>query len=117
MTSSALVALVASPPPPRRIDERHNDRCRRRAIDLSTDVFGSAGWHMVRCVADSASSGAVVIGVLGGVLGTIVWLRWKGTKSAYGGWKTAKAGVPKAKAGVGKAFTAFGLAVRGLILA
>ena len=71
---------------------------------------------MVRCVADSASSGAVVIGVLGGVLGTIVWLRWTGTKKAYGGWKSARAGVPKAKAGVGKAFTAFGLALRGLLL-
>ncbi|MBB5867042.1 hypothetical protein F4553_000421 [Allocatelliglobosispora scoriae] len=68
-------------------------------------------------MADSASSGALVIGVLGGVLGTIVWLRWRGTKAAYGGWKTARAGIPKAKAGRGKARTAFGLAVRGLVIA
>lgn len=71
----------------------------------------------MRCVAESSNSGALVLGVLGVLLGIFVGLRWAGVKKAFGGWKTARAGVPKAKAGRRQARGAFLIAARTAMLA
>ncbi|GAA2368132.1 hypothetical protein Cme02nite_27830 [Catellatospora methionotrophica] len=63
------------------------------------------------------SGDALMIGIIGVMLGILVGRRWLKMQQANSGYRSAVAGVPKAKAAVKSARTAWMLAMRGTLLA
>ncbi len=63
------------------------------------------------------SGDALMIGIIGVLLGLFVGRRWLKMQQARAGYKGAVAGVPKARAAVKSARTAWLLATRGAMLA
>jgi hypothetical protein len=63
------------------------------------------------------SGDALMIGIIGALLGILVGRRWLKMQQARAGYKGAVAGVPKARAGVKSARKAWLLATRAAMLA
>lgn len=63
------------------------------------------------------SGDALMIGIIGVLLGILVGRRWLKMQQAGAGYKSAVAGVPKARAGVKTARKAWMLAIRAAMLA